>query len=95
MQVRIDRNTVAGVLKRLEERGLVKRRSGKQDLRQKLCSLTATGEEMLAFASARIECVHDRTVEGLTAGERRTFMLLLNRLVESNNDLGRAQLTFQ
>ncbi len=90
----IDRTTVAGVLDRLTKRGLVTRHPGKRDRRMKLAAPTAEGKRLTADMKASMQRAQERLLEPLAPRERELFMNLLVRLVESNNDVGRAFLRF-
>ncbi len=86
----IDRANVADVLNRLETRGLVSRTPSKEDKRRKLCFPTPAG---LAFVHKHFENMQraqERILYPLDPAERREFMRLLQKVVEANNDLGRA-----
>ena len=88
----IDRANVADVLNRLETRGLVSRVSSTEDKRRKLCSATPEG---LAFVQKHFENMRraqECMLNPLNSKERDDFMRLMRRVVEANNNLGRAPL---
>ena len=89
-EIGVDRTTVAGVLRRLEERGLVVRAGHRDDRRLKMCRLTAKGVQLVGRMEAAVRRAHDRTVAALDPGTRRLFVELLKNLVDANNALGRA-----
>ncbi|MCW5623705.1 MAG: MarR family transcriptional regulator [Burkholderiales bacterium] len=91
-EVGIDRANATDVVRRLEERDLLSRTSGDHDNRVKLCTLTAVGVALTQRMQAAVERAHERTVEGLPPRERKAFLASLQRLVESNNDMGRTKL---
>ena len=77
--------TVTKMLRRLEGCGLVERSQDPTDARSFRAHLTERGralEESVALCWARAE---ERTLAGISAGERRTFRKLLIR-VRSNLD---------
>lgn len=90
--VGIDRANGANVVRRLEERGLLRRQSHAADSRLKVCSLTSTGRALTRRMLAAVERAHARTIESLPRTERAAFVASLRRLVESNNELGRTRL---
>lgn len=89
-EIGIDRTTVAGVLSRLEGRGLVARNGNDRDRRLKMCKLTAKGLQLLKRMEPAARRAHDRTVAALDPQTRRIFAQALERLVDANNALGRA-----
>jgi DNA-binding MarR family transcriptional regulator len=90
--VAIDRSTMGDVAARLEERGLVSRAPAQEDRRNKLVTLTAAGSRLLAAMEPMVEAAQVRILAPLGRPERATFMRLLAKLVETNNDASRAPL---
>lgn len=88
----IDRTNVAEVLSRLEARKLVRRKENPADRRARLASLTARGREVTASMFAGMQRAQDRLLAPLTQKERDLFMATLARLIEANNEVGRAAL---
>jgi DNA-binding MarR family transcriptional regulator len=91
-EIGVDRTTTSNVLARLEKRGLVKREATADDRRIRRAFLTQAGEEMVADMQDALECAHQRLIAPLPPGEQEHFIRTLTRLVESNNDKGRAVL---
>jgi DNA-binding MarR family transcriptional regulator len=91
-EVGIDRANCTDVLRRLEERKLIRRVASETDSRAKLCDLTAAGRKLLARLAPAAQRAHDRTLDALPRAERDAFVRSLVRLVEVNNELGRAKL---
>lgn len=91
-EVGIDRANCTDVLRRLEERKLIRRVPSEVDSRAKLCDLTPAGRRLLARLAPAAQRAHDRTVRALPKAERDAFLRSLARLVEANNALGRAKL---
>jgi DNA-binding MarR family transcriptional regulator len=91
-EIGIDRANCTDVLRRLEERGLIRRVASEADSRAKLCDLTPAGRRLLARLAPAAQRAHDRTVAALPRAERQVFLRSLARLVEANNALGRAKL---
>jgi DNA-binding MarR family transcriptional regulator len=90
-EVGVDRTTLANVVARLEERGLLRRTQG-EDRRLKHVILTAQGRALLEEMAEPARRAHARTVEALTVEDRAVFLHSLARLVEAGNEYGRAPL---
>lgn len=89
-QIGLDTSTVAGVVDRLEARGLMLRQASPADRRVRLLRLTPAGEATLAAVIPAMQRAQQRILAPLPAAQRREFMRMLKRLVEGNNDLSRA-----
>jgi MarR family transcriptional regulator, lower aerobic nicotinate degradation pathway regulator len=88
--VSLDTSTTAGVVDRLEARGLLTRNASPDDRRVRLLMLTLAGEALLDEAIPRMEKVQELILAPLTPRQRKDFMVLLNTLVSTNNELSRA-----
>jgi len=88
--IALDRSTTGSVLERLEAKALVLRSASPEDRRIKLLRLSDSGHALLREVEAAVERAQQRIVAPLRPDERRTFLRLLARLVESNNALSRA-----
>lgn len=86
----LDTSTIAGVIDRLEARGLMQRSASPDDRRVRLLSLTPDGHALLAASRPSVLSAQERLLEPLPPGERREFMRMLRVLVTANNDLSRA-----
>jgi len=86
----IDRTNVADVLARLAERGLVRRAVSNRDRRVKLAYLTREGGKLTEKMHDAMHRAQERLVAPLSPTERRQFMSMLTRLVDANNQYGRA-----
>lgn len=91
-EVGVDRATLANVVARLEKKGVVKRTAGATDKRLKLVYLLPRGTKLLEKMQGAAIRAHERTVEALPPAERAIFITLLSRLVDAQNDFGRAPL---
>jgi MarR family transcriptional regulator, lower aerobic nicotinate degradation pathway regulator len=89
-QIGLDTSTVAGVVDRLEARGLMLRQASPQDRRVRLLRLTPDGEATLAEVVPAMQRAQQRMLAPLPAAQRREFMRMLNVLVDGNNELSRA-----
>lgn len=83
-----DRNTISGVMERLEAKGLVSRETG-TDRRTKLLYLTEAGEALLQQMYPGTERAQDRMLTGLTKTEKAAFVKMLKRVVDANNEVSR------
>lgn len=86
----LDTSTIAGVIDRLEARGLMQRKASPQDRRVRLLSLTDDGQDLLQAVEPDMLKAQQRILQPLPAAERGEFMLMLRRLVTANNELSRA-----
>ena len=87
LEIGLERTSVAEVLPRMQQRGLLVRRRSVSDGRARLVKLTRKGAALLRRMGPAVERAHDRTVEHLEPAERGRFLLQLIMLVESNNDI--------
>jgi MarR family transcriptional regulator, lower aerobic nicotinate degradation pathway regulator len=89
-RIALDTSTTAGVVDRLEARGLLVRNVSPEDRRVRLLTLTRAGELLLAQTLPGMERTQERLLEPLSPEQRQQFMTLLQRLVAENNELSRA-----
>ncbi len=90
--VAFDRSTLGNVLERLEAKGVVKRRAGKEDRRVKALALTQVGQELLTAVEPAVERAQARILSPLAPADQATLMALLGQLVELNNESSRVPL---
>jgi DNA-binding MarR family transcriptional regulator len=88
--VGLDTSTTAGVIDRLEARGLLQRDSSPDDRRVRLLSLTDAGRALLAAVLPAMQRAQERILEPLPKAERKEFMRMVRTLVTANNELSRA-----
>lgn len=86
----IDRTSVADVLARLEDRGLLHRRRGDRDKRMRIAALTEEGTRVTRTMEQAMMRAQEKLVAPLPPEDRETLMRLLSRLVEANNEFSRA-----
>jgi DNA-binding MarR family transcriptional regulator len=91
-EVGVDRATLANVVARLEAKGYIGRDESARDKRVKLIYVTDSGAALLEQVRQPAQRAHDRTIEALPAEEREIFLELLVRLIDAQNDYGRAPL---
>lgn len=89
MELGIDRTTMADVLKRLEKRGLISRVPSTEDRRQRIARITDEGRKLLDAAYEQMTASQMQLLGPLTPDEQRSFISMLTRLVEANNQYGR------
>jgi DNA-binding MarR family transcriptional regulator len=85
-----DTSTIAGVVDRLEARGLLLRSASPDDRRVRLLSLTPEGQALLDEVTPGMQRAQLRMLAPLPKAERAEFMRMLRVLVTANNDLSRA-----
>jgi DNA-binding MarR family transcriptional regulator len=85
----LDRSNVANVVKRLTRRGLLKQTTSRLDRRKKNIAITAAGRKLMQAFEPKAWRAQRKALNSLDENERRTFMALLLRVVENNNDLSR------
>ena len=76
----IDRTSVGAAVSSLEERTIVERVAHASDARSYAIRLTAAGRRLADQASVLAGDAQDELLAGLTAGERRTLVALLQRI---------------
>jgi DNA-binding MarR family transcriptional regulator len=86
----LDTSTTAGVIDRLEARGLIERRASPDDRRMRLLSLTEIGKALLQVVEPDMLKAQTRILQPLPPAERKQFMRMLRDLVTANNELSRA-----
>ena len=85
-----DTSTTAGVVNRLELRGLLTRNTTPEDRRVRQLHLTPEGEQLLQDLVPDMLRAQELMLAPLTEQERPEFMRMLLRLITENNALSRA-----
>jgi len=80
----LDRSTVAGLVARLEARGLVERGRAPADRRRNVVRLSVQGRETLAEHAPAAARVDSALTAGLSAEERETLQRLLTKVLEAS-----------
>lgn len=88
--VGIDRTSGADVIKRLERRGLVIRRTSPDDKRAKLVNITDEGAALEKKMLPSVRRAQKRFMAPLSAEETDIFNQLIRRLIEVNDAASRA-----
>jgi DNA-binding MarR family transcriptional regulator len=86
----LDTSTVAGVIDRLESRGLMVRNSSRDDRRVRLLSLTDEGLALLDEIQPAMMRAQQRILEPLSKKDQQEFMRMIRSVVIANNELSRA-----
>lgn len=76
----MDPATIQGVIKRLEERGLIERRADPGDRRRTLLSASKAGRRLAHSLIPSAEKISARTLEPLSEPERRALIALLKKI---------------
>ena len=87
MTIGYDTSTIAGVIDRLEARGLVARSVSPNDRRVRLVTPTQKGMDILEAVVPPMLKSQDRFLEPLTTSERKEFMRLMQVLIDANAEL--------
>jgi MarR family transcriptional regulator, lower aerobic nicotinate degradation pathway regulator len=82
-----DTSTIAGVIDRLEARGLMLRNASAQDRRVRLLTLTEAGQQLLADVTPSMLRAQARILAPLPAQERGEFMRMLAVLIADGGEL--------
>ena len=84
----LDTSTTAGVVDRLEARGLLRRSASTTDRRVKLLGITEDGAALLADMQPQVAAAQARMLAPLTDAEKPLFMDMLIRLVLAHHEGG-------
>ena len=84
----LDRSTVADVVARLVQRGLVRRVRDPLDGRRNVLRLTPRGEQVHLEVATRAERMNATVVSGLSSDEQTTLISLLSRIVSGEPEEG-------
>ena len=87
----IDRSTVADIVRRLVERGLVQRRRTRRDARMYALKLTAKGQSALRMAEPAARVTDDKLLAALSSSERKAFLDVLARIVDAIGPISSAR----
>ncbi len=77
----IDAPTVTGIVKRIEQTGLVERRHDRTDRRVVKVYLTDEGRDIMRFLPDEISRFNDMAMQGLSEDEQRDLLAKLQRLI--------------
>ena len=88
-EVGLDRTTTADVVRRLEERGWVERRTHPIDKRSRQARLTKSGQTVVDSLHAGMSRAQERLLDPLEPAERALFIHWMTVLVDANNQHSR------
>ena len=88
--IALDTSTTAGVVDRLEARGVITRSASPDDRRVRLLSLTPAGEQLLVDVIPRMEKAQQLILAPLSPGQQAEFMHLLRLLVNKTPEPGQS-----
>jgi DNA-binding MarR family transcriptional regulator len=77
----MDKTTMVVTLDEMERRGLAERRLSPTDRRVRVIAISTAGRKLLTKADRIVQSVYDDVLGDLSAGERTTFLGVLDRLV--------------
>ncbi|HEV3405159.1 MAG TPA: MarR family transcriptional regulator, partial [Candidatus Dormibacteraeota bacterium] len=83
-RISLDRSTMAEVVSRLADRGLIRTERDRRDGRRKTIALTTKGLHAVQHLIPRTHAMTDRLVASLAARERQELLRLLTELVRAN-----------
>lgn len=86
----LDTSTIAGVIDRLEARGLLVRSASPEDRRVRQLTVTDAARELLAAIGPSMLKAQELILAPLSPPEQQEFTRMLRRLVNENNALSRA-----
>ena len=90
--IAFDRSTIGSVVERLERRGLITRDTDRADRRYKTLHLTPKGADLVRTMEPSADSVGQRLLAPLSERDRKTFMRVVTKTVNLNNELSRAPL---
>lgn len=80
----LDASTVKDIVARLESKGLIKRKTGKQDRRTRSVSLTRAGDKVLAVVEPEVRRAQRKLLAALSSQEQATLLRLLRTLLAAH-----------
>ncbi len=87
----IDRSTLADIVRRLVERGLLARRRTKTDARMYAVKLTASGQAAMKAAGPVAETTDSTLLGALPESQRKQFLSALDKIVETMGPISSAR----
>jgi DNA-binding MarR family transcriptional regulator len=79
--IALDTSTIAGVIDRLEARGLIERRSSAEDRRVRILFLTPAGEALLASVTPVVADMQDWLLAPLSKEDQLHFIQTMQKLI--------------
>jgi DNA-binding MarR family transcriptional regulator len=78
---RIDAPTITGIVKRLEQSGLVERRHDEVDRRVVKVYLTAEGRDIMKLLGVEVDNFHEILTRGISEAEQRDILAKFQRVI--------------
>lgn len=78
----LDKSTMTGLLKKMEDKGLIKRQPSSNDRRSIRVYLTGEGREKGRKIQAAAASLNEEALSALTPDERETLIFLLNKILD-------------
>lgn len=85
----IDKVSAHHMVDEFEAQGLIRRKVDPNDRRSRALSLTSAGTKMFRDLHLQMRAAHDRILASLSTAERITFLKLLKRIVDANQEFAR------
>lgn len=82
-RIHVAQSTLAGVVKRLEDKGFIKSRSSERDRRVKIIELTEAGKKCCEKAAQSADKAEEQMLSSLTETEREILLSLLIKVRQS------------
>lgn len=89
----IDRSTLADIVRRLVERGMLIRKRTKEDARMYAVRLSAAGRNVLESASPGAAATNEALLATLPVSQRNQFVASLQKIVETMGPISSARVT--
>lgn len=83
-----DMPTVTGMVKRLEQSGLVERRHNLEDRRQVNVYLTDEGRDIMRYLPAAVAAFNEIMMKGFTEDETQDLMVKMQQIVANLSEVG-------
>jgi DNA-binding MarR family transcriptional regulator len=80
-QIALDTSTIAGVIDRLEARGVIERRASPNDRRVRILFLTPDGEDLLLSVTPTVEKMQKWLLAPLSKSEQLHFIQSMQKLI--------------
>ncbi len=84
----VDPPTITGIIKRLEQNGLVERRHDLEDRRQVKVYLTDEGRDIMRYLPDTTRAFNEIMMRGFSEGQRRDLIAKLQQIVVNLGEIG-------
>jgi DNA-binding MarR family transcriptional regulator len=89
----IDRSTLADIVRRLVERGLLARERTQQDARMYSVQVTDTGHEVLEKARPVMDASENRLLDAVGPADREAFVRALRKIIDTFGPISSARVS--